>query len=202
MIATGVIVVKGWQLYGPSTEQVKTFAVTAVEAAQTAWNRSRAGGGHGSPANDDPRGLAPALAAAAPAMHTETAPQFTSGGLVPGAATAAISAPELATQPAAASNVQADSAEHFEPAGVAETNNDLAALFSQLAAMGVSDQQLTTWGTSGRLYRFSCCAKLDTAPLVERHFEAVAEQQVAAVREVIGEVEAWRTAQRDETAVR
>ena len=35
MVATGVIVVKGWQLYGPSTEQVKTFAVAqAMEKAQ------------------------------------------------------------------------------------------------------------------------------------------------------------------------
>src|SRR5215213_11070071 len=37
MVGVGAIAYKGWQLYGPPTEQVKSFATNAVDMAQKAW---------------------------------------------------------------------------------------------------------------------------------------------------------------------
>ena len=37
MLAVGAIVFKGWQLYGPSAEKVKSVAARAVDMAQAAW---------------------------------------------------------------------------------------------------------------------------------------------------------------------
>src|SRR3954447_24945835 len=42
MLAVGAIAYKGWQLYGPPAEKVKSIAASAVDMAQNAWKNFRA----------------------------------------------------------------------------------------------------------------------------------------------------------------
>lgn len=200
MIATGVIVVKGWQLYGPSTERMKTFAVAAIEAAQTAWNEPHAETTPDIGALADPRISTPPLGAAAPDSRVDATPPNSAPGLIPDASTE-VATSDMAMERDGASN-PASSSPDDAPVMTAEMADDLPELFSTLKTMGVSDQQLTAWGSSGRLYRFWCRAKLADTPFHTRHFEAVAEQPVAAVERVLAQVEAWREAQSEQTAMR
>ncbi len=173
MIAAGVIVVKGWQLYGPTNEQVKSFGVQALEAAQTAWNNLRPS--EAPPASHhDPRLAAASAAAPAAVSVADTAPLLATevGGLEPAA--------EVAGGDAV-------------PAEVAD---DLPALYSRLQELGASDPQLGPWGSSGELYRFCCRAAVADTPAVARHFEAVAPEPLAAVEQVVAKVAAWRAVQR------
>jgi hypothetical protein len=179
MVAAGVIVVKGWQLYGPSTETVKAFAVEAMEKVQAAWDRSQS---QAPPATlaEDPRpqaaplnGLGQTVALAAPpfvaADGTITAPALGAIGDAPAFPTTA------------------------EPA--AQESDRLPQLLARLETMGCADPQLGAWGSSGKLYRFSCRAQLGDTPAFTQHFEAVAEEPVEAVEQVVAHVEAWRERQ-------
>jgi hypothetical protein len=78
----------------------------------------------------------------------------------------------------------------------------LPALLSRLEKFGVSDRKLTTWGSSGHLYRFCCSAPLGDSPAITQHFESVAADQEVAVEQVLAKVEAWRTAQRGTAMLR
>lgn len=200
MIATGVIVVEGWQLYGPSTDKVKSIAIQAMAMAETALNQSQQDAAGPTAPSVDPRSAAPPLAATNPTAVVEAAPPYSetpelvplanagSNDVVYGAAAVAPS-----TKAPMIDNLSSQSA---APA------DELAPLLSQLEAIGGADAQLAPWGTSGQLYRFCCRAKLANTPAISRHFEAVASEPVAAVEQVLAEVEAWRTAQREPAALR
>ncbi len=184
MIVAGVIVVQGWQLYGPSAEQVTTFATAAFEKAQAAWNGSGQQAASTSSVAVDPRGAAPPLAEAAAVVPPSIG-----------------SAPQLVPLP----NAGADTTTGIsEPAGVAPvpstptTEEDaVAKLLTQLQTLGAADAQIVDWGSSGQLYRCCCRAKFaETSPLA-RHFEAVADERTAAVEQVVAKVEAWRTEQQN-----
>jgi hypothetical protein len=201
MVATAVIVVKGWQLYGPSTERMKDFAVATIEAAQTAWSKPHEESSEDAAIAGDPRVASPPLVAAAPKMQ----PDAPSPDSAPGLFVSNDSNNESTT--AAADPAKAHNAVPLSPGdGVAgamtETVDELPELFSQLTAMGASDQQLTAWGSSGRLYRFCCRARLGDSPFLSRHFEAVAEQPVAAVEQVVAQLKAWRDSEAAQTAMR
>lgn len=58
MLAVGAIVYYGWMHFGPSTEQVKSIAVQAVELAGRAWSEVRPAQGSPNVVND-PRGATP-----------------------------------------------------------------------------------------------------------------------------------------------
>jgi hypothetical protein len=184
MVAVGVIVVKVWQLYGPATEQVKSFAVQAVELAQTAWDRA-----------------SPQSTPAPTAMADDPRPQ---GSPLISADAATGSTPAIATSdPVVAPQLQP--VENTGPVvvnpielTVEQVPDELPKLLSRLEEIGCVDPQLAAWGSGGELYRFSCRAPLTDTPLAARHFEAVADQPTDAVERVLATVEAWRTSQRGE----
>ena len=201
MIATGILVVKGWQLYGPSAEQMKSFAGRAIELAHESWNGSDQAESNGSLAAD-PQGLAASFAPAA------DRPAFASG-------TADAPHADLGAAPAFAAPVApavfADSTAAEEPALAASDKmaasegiegDRMAALLAHLEQLGGVEPQLVAWGSSGRLYRFSCRAALADSPSFSRHFESVAAEPLVAVEEVVAQVEGWRTARRDEGLLR
>jgi hypothetical protein len=198
MIATGVIVVQGWQLYGPSKEKVKSMAVEAFELAQTAWNRAQQNCSDSTAAAADPRPTAETIAAAQPTAAADISPPSL-------AATPSVS---LATenQPAdrtAIPNANAPAATTDNMASLEATEADrLPPLLSRLQEIGGADPKLAPWGSSGELYRFCCRARMDNMPALSRHFEAVAAEPVAAVEQVIAKVEAWRTAQHEQALPR
>jgi hypothetical protein len=185
MVAVGVIVVKGWQLYGPTTEQVKSFAVQAVEIAETAWDRAGAGS---TPAPttiaDDPRPQG------SPLISADAAPSSPAAAPLPVATNDAVVAPQLQPVESAGQVV----VNPIEPS-VEQESDELPKLLSRLEEIGCVEPQLASWGSGGELYRFSCRAQLTNTPLAARHFEAVADQPTAAVERVLATVEAWRNAQ-------
>jgi hypothetical protein len=188
MLAVGVIVVKGWQVYGPTTDQVKSFAVRAIEMAEAAWNNEQPT--DASPSErDDPR-----LAAAPVAANiVAPAPLFAAAHSEAQGVAASASAKEIT--PVAAEVAARGSL----PAGVADR---LPPLYSRLESLGASDPQLAPWGASGQMYRFCCRASLADSPALARHFEAVAVEPLSAVEQVVMKVEAWRNIRPDKTAVR
>jgi hypothetical protein len=185
MIATGAIVVMGWLHYGPSTEQAKTFAVAAMDKARAVLGESQR------PANDpatllaDPRTMAPPLVAGQAPVVAESAPF-------------APSAPQLVPSANSGPNplpgtVDSNLATH-EPSAD-EAQNGVDSLLAKLQEIGAADAQVGPWGASGQFYRCCCQAKLaETSPMA-RHFEAVANEPVAAVEQVVAKVEAWRSQQ-------
>jgi hypothetical protein len=182
MIVTGVIVVKGWQVYGPSNEQVKTFAVAALEKAQAALRGSE--GESATPAAAaDPRSVAPPIVASpVPPLPAESAPQ-----LVPLVGSGADARPDASeTTSPVPSPVVADS-----------ESNVVTTLLSRLQELGGADAQVAPWGSSGQLYRCCCRAKLAQSSPLARHFEAVAGEPTAAVEQVVAKVQAWRTEQQN-----
>jgi hypothetical protein len=201
MIATVVIVVKGWQLYGPSTDRIKNFAVAAIEAAQTAWNKPHVESAQDSENPADPRTSTSPRVAAATGSPVDATPPVSAPGLILPLPSADVTTGDVAAERAGGGNPTPSLPQDDEPGKKDATADDLPALFSQLTAMGVSDQQLTAWGSSGRLHRFSCRAKLVDTPIHTRHFEAVSERPVAAVEQVVAQVEAWRAAQRERTVM-
>ena len=185
MIAVGVIVVKGWQYYGPSTEQVKTFAVSAMDKARAALTESQP------PATDpaalaDPRTMAPPLVAGQSSTAVDSSPASPEPPkLVP-----LINAGEDTLYGVGGTTLAAPS-----PLAAGLEANGVAPLLTRLQEMGGGDARVGPWGASGQFYRCCCQAKLaETSPMA-RHFEAVAEEPIAAVEQVVAKVEAWRTEQ-------
>jgi len=179
MIATGVIVVLGWRHYGPSTEQVKTFAVAAMDKARAALTDSPP------PATDpaaplvDPRTMAPPLVAADSTPVAPSAPQLV---------------PLANSGPNTLNGIGDASVATHEPL-LGEARDGVASLLARLQEIGAADAQVGPWGASGQFYRCCCQAKLaETSPMA-RHFEAVANEPIAAVEQVVAKVEAWRSQQ-------
>jgi hypothetical protein len=177
MIATGLIVVKGWQLYGPSTEQVKTFALTALEKAQAALGETGHGGANPAPTTKDPRLLLPQTAGTNP---TDAEPNDGADAIAPPLAVAPPALADFSTAP-------------VRPVETETDGDDLTPLLARLQELGGSDAKIAPWGTSGELYRCCCQAKVAESSPIARHFEAVASEPAAAVEQVVAKVEAWRT---------
>jgi hypothetical protein len=202
MIAVGAVVFKGWQLYGPSTEQVKTFAARASEMAQAAWNHY-----HAKDKNAD---------AQPPAEQRSAAPAFTQT-IQPPAADIAVAAPPLAKQlsalsppvvvpstsaPAAQAPPITPLAEAAPPAAAMTSDERVQALLSRLEQLGGADPKVAPWGSSGHLFRCCCQAPLGNSPTVTQHFESVAAEPALAVEQVVAQVEAWRTARQNNGLLR
>jgi hypothetical protein len=185
MIAAGVVVVMGWQLYGPPTEKVKAFAVSAIERAQAAWNNSQ----EQTPPEtlaEDPRPQSAPLIASEPGVPGANAAAFATGN-------EPTAAPELSVSNDAAAPTAATPS--TELLAVEQESDRLPQLLAQLEQIGGAKPELGEWGSSGHLYRCSCRAHLSDSPAFVRHFEAVAEEPAAAVEQVVARVEAWRAEQ-------
>lgn len=182
MIVTGVIVAKGWQLYGPSNERVKDFTAAALEKALAAWDGSAVATSNVPKVVESGNTQPPSMGNAVQTvpLPAEPAPQ-----LVP--LPKATAEPPVAATGTPATIAAAPS--------TAMGEDEVASLLTQLQQMGAIDAQVVQWGSSGQLYRCFCRAKVaDTAPTA-RHFEAVAPEPTTAVEQVVAKVEAWRTEQ-------
>jgi hypothetical protein len=184
MVAAGVIVVKGWQLYGPPAEKVKAFAVSTLEKAQAAWSNNSQ---QTPPAavENDPRPQTAPLIATDPTAAGSSAPALAARGEM-------IAAPEL--QPASPLPADPPIAPATESVTAKLESNRLPQLLARLEEIGGAKPELDEWGSSGNLYRCSCRAHLADSAFA-RHFEAVAEEPVAAVEQVVAGVEAWQAEQ-------
>ena len=192
MLAVGAIVFKGWQMYGPPAEQVKSVAMRAVDMAQAAWKNFQALDKAAKP-GAEPRGGAPPFAQALqpptvevaitpPALSTQTLTPSPPAGAIPSTSAPATQTPITPlsqTAPATGPN-----------------DDRVKALMSRLEQLGGVDPKLAPWGSSGHLFRCCCQAPLANSPAVTQHFESVAAEPALAVEQVVAKVEAWRTAQR------
>jgi hypothetical protein len=192
MIAVGAVIFKGWKLYGPSTDEVKKTVVSAVESAETAWKNW-----HSPEAKPQPTTSTAKNSPTAQLSVEPTAPVAPPLAQTNGAGTHIESA--NATAPAKLEPITpVESATSAPPANA----NDVPELISRLEKMGVTDRKLTTWGSSGRLWRFSCNAPIGSAAGVTQHFESVAENDALAVKQVVAKVEAWQTARLSSSTLR
>ncbi len=62
----------------------------------------------------------------------------------------------------------------------------------QLRRWGATYYKLEHWSDQGSLYRFHCRMSIDGLKHYNRHFEAVADDPVAAMHDVLEQVRAWR----------
>lgn len=184
MVAVGAIGVKGWHLYGPTNEQVKSVVAQAIDVAKSAMQSQQAPNSGAAP---DPRGAAPQFGATkqvappAAALGQSDAPKLLPNAVaVPGTP----SSPGLITPPVES------------PARSLTASGDrMPELMSRLQQLGAADTNLAPWGNGGHLFRFSCRAPLASTPAMTQHFESVAAEPAMAVEQVLAKVEAWRVAQ-------
>jgi hypothetical protein len=192
MLAAAGIVVKGWQLYGPSAAQTKSAALRVVALAHAALQESVPPAGTIAAPVAGPHEAAPVDLAPQTGVSIPTPLSPAPAGL-PIAPPTFSPPPPLTEVPTAAANENVP----------ASTEADrLPALLARLEELGGIDPQLVAWGSSGKLYRFCCRAALAETPTYTRHFEAVAQEPLAAVENVLAKVEAWRTDQRAESQLR
>jgi hypothetical protein len=209
MLAVGAVVVKGWKMYGPTTEQVKAALVNVTEIAESTWK--------GGSAPSDKTGSSPADKGSVAPPYGNTAQQPASADPArPPAATLTQSTANVPTSvlpnssmpasPALITPPQAEQAANAPAPSTTssptKTEDRVPVLLSQLKKLGAAETKLAPWGDSGHLYRFSCRAALADSPSLTRHFESVAEEPAAAVEQVVAKVEAWRVAQRVESSIR
>jgi hypothetical protein len=188
MVAVVAVAVKGWKLYGPTNEQVKTVTAQAIELVKSRLQSQQA-------ATPDPRTEVPPLAAANPIPPT-------AGNLTPPATLSPAEAPGLlpnaGTVPASPMSLPPITPVTESTGQSTRAGDDrMTGLMSRLQQLGAADTNLAPWGDGGRLYRFSCKAPLAAAPTMTQHFESVANEPTVAVEQVLAKVEAWRVAQRD-----
>ena len=185
MLATAVILVKGWERYGPSSQQVKTWTAQIVERAHNALSERP----QLAPARAEPFSIAKTieqLPAALPNVVSPTPDRFEEG--------------EFLTVPPLSSNVvqapgPAASDVSQKPEADTVDSDRMPMLLARLDQLGAVEPQLVAWGTSGELYRFCCRAALPSTPNFTRHFESVAAEPLVAVQQVVAKVEAWRSEQ-------
>jgi hypothetical protein len=198
MLAVGAIVFKGWQMYGPPAEQIKSAAVRAVDFAQAAWKNLN-GSDSGAQSAADARGGARPIAQPAPQPTGDVAivpPALSTQSLTP-------SPPTEAAPIASATSAQSSIAPSSATGPAASTNDErVKALMSRLEQLGGINSKVGPWGSSGQLFRCCCQAPLGNSSAVTQHFESVAAEPALAVEQVVSKVEAWRVAQRNDAVLR
>ena len=111
---------------------------------------------------------------------------------------------ELITAPRFASNLEpVRYDEQIKPASrvTAVSDDSEVSLESQvephlsvLRSLGASEYALEEWGEEGQLFRFRCKVALGSSDDWTKHFEAVSEDALTAILEVVGEVSSWQNA--------
>jgi hypothetical protein len=183
MLVAAIILVKGWQLYGPSAGQLKSWTAHIAEQIHIALS-------------DRPQ-LAPVASEPDSELQLAAAAPVSLPGVV--APPSRIEATEFAEVPPLTANSTegpALGASNLVPAPPAATvESEMPTLLARLERLGAVDSQLAPWGSGGKLYRFCCRAVLADSRQHTRHFESVAAEPLAAVEQVVAKVEAWRVAQ-------
>jgi hypothetical protein len=185
MLVAAIVVVKGWQLYGPTTQQLKSWTARIAERVHVALSdqpqlapEANEAGRSSSAVHSVPANLPP-LAVPTPGRFEST--EF----------------PEI--PPIASDNATSTTPAASQPGPMADTGSidadRMPSLIARLERLGAVETQLAPWGSGGNLHRFSCKAALDGSQSYTRHFEAVAVEPLAAVEQVVSKLEAWRTEQ-------
>ncbi len=81
---------------------------------------------------------------------------------------------------------------------VAQSSNlsvEVEPLLIQLRSMGVVEYVLENWGTGG-LFRFHCAMPFTHSDDLTEHFEAIAGDELTAIRQVVEDVTSWQVARR------
>lgn len=196
MAAVIAVVVKGWQLYGPTNEQVKSAVTQATDVGRAILDRWKQ---EPKAAVEDPRLAVPRGQLLTPPVMPPSAAQAAVPPLLPAIQP---EAPKLLLEQSAATAERPNpptTAVANPPASSANigTKDRMPELMSRLAQLGAADTNMVTWGDGGQMYRFSCRAPLTNAPIMMQHFESVAAEPTQAVEQVVAKLEAWRVAQRD-----
>src|SRR4051794_34951347 len=144
MLAVGAIIFRGWQMYGPAFEQVKSTAVRGVDMAQAAWQNFRMGDAAPQPTAEPssaaplfagaPQSPAGNIAIAAPALSSQTLTPSPPIGSIPstsGPTTPALITPSAETGPASGTK-----------------DDRVKTLMARLEQLGGTDPKVVPWGTS------------------------------------------------------
>lgn len=201
MAAVIAVVVKGWQLYGPTNEQVKSAVTQATDVGRAILDRWKQ---EPKAAVEDPRFAVPrAQLLTSPATPPSTI-EATAPPLLPAVQPepAKLLSEQRAASPERPNQPNSATANQSTPSANIAPNDRLPELMSRLAQLGAADTSMVPWGDGGQLYRFNCRAPLTNAPIMMQHFESVAAEPTRAVEQVLAKLEAWRTAQRDGGALR
>jgi hypothetical protein len=184
MLAAAIIVVKGWQLYGPSAEQMKSWTARVAEQVHLALSERP----QLAPVTSEPAGELKSTAAATVSLPDVVAPASRFE------ATEFAEVPPLTPE---AANEHPPATNNLPPTSQAASaaSERMPTLLARLERLGAIDPQLAAWGSGGKLYRFCCRAALADAPRYTRHFESVAAEPLVAVEQVVAKVEAWRVEQ-------
>jgi hypothetical protein len=186
MLVAAILIVKGWQFYGPTTQQLKSWTARIAERVHVALSEQP----QLAPAASEAAGNSDtlrSLPATLPTLVAPTPSRFES--------TEFPVVPPIASSSATVTGAAATQLDPAADAGSVDSNR-MPMLLARLERLGAVDPQLAAWGSSGNLYRFCCRAVPAGSPRYARHFEAVAEKPLAAVEQVVSKVEAWRTEQR------
>ncbi|MCC7475987.1 MAG: hypothetical protein IT425_11375 [Pirellulales bacterium] len=179
MILVGAVLVKGWQLYGPTDSQLQS----AIAQAKDFGNSLRSRWHQGPAANQ--RLVAPGSRAA---ENVALVPQAPSPNPAPALTTQAPAT--LPPAPVLLREATAPAAPSPPDNAVPKPNDRLEPLMVRLQELGATDPKLVPWGTGDRAsYRFSCRVPLPRAPLLLQHFEAVAPEPAGAVEAVLAKIE-------------
>ena len=202
MLATLGLLAKAWYLYGPSVQEMKTIGARVAEVASQTWTEYWQ-----KPADhalaDDPRvGGAPApfvpSGASIKPMPHNSPPGTPAANLGTVELAGGVPAEVVAVPPASSSTawpqIAAPQATPLPPDN--SQDSQLSAMLEQLAKLGVRDQEVSPWGSGGKLVRYSCSVPWTNSPNYGRHFEAVAATPLAAVEQVAAEIQAWQLGQR------
>ena len=187
MLATLGLVGKAWYHYGPTLGELQAIGGRVVQVANEAWTNYWQSPEARLPlAADDQTTLSapPALFVppTGPVEPTRLPPATNSTAQIIGNR-AAESAPPAGILSAAAL-----------PATGSASADPLQTLRDRLTRLGAEDQQLAPWGSRGEWVRFQCSVPWGGSARYTRHFEAVAETPLAAVEQVVAEIEVWHGA--------
>ena len=81
-----------------------------------------------------------------------------------------------------------------EVAGQANSGDDrFQQIQGRLLQLGASHYRLEYWGNRQQLYHFYCEVAVGADPNYVHHFQATAADRLEAMRQVLGQVEAWRS---------
>jgi hypothetical protein len=185
MLSAAIIIVEGWQLYGPSAQQMKSWTAGAVERVHLALSERPQLAPATSELASEPKAIEK-LPAVSPSILAPSPGRFE--------ATEFPAVPPILPQPVVMAGLAAEDLIQ-SPQGAGIDSERMPVLLARLEQLGAVDPQLAAWGSSGQLYRFCCRAALADMPTYTRHFESVAEEPLLAVKEVVAKVEAWRSEQ-------
>jgi hypothetical protein len=189
MLAAAILIVNAWQSYGLTGAQLKSLASRALQVATKGKEEAKLAEKNAdlvSVEQSQPPLFPPLAKAATSAAVTGETPSAGSLLQHPNQPAGVSATPEIDGRRSTVADdviISGPEAERFP------------ALLTRLESLGGMEAKLTPWGSTRRLYRFSCRAAIGELPSHSRHFESVADQPLIAVEDVVAKVSVWRMAQ-------